>query len=106
MKERLLTIRETSEILGISEDEVSELVQRNEIPAYKIGGIYLRFRREQIEKLKGKFGDTLLRLQESEKLQRDEYTLSQKIKDLFYFYDFYILCSLIILFLLIFIIKG
>lgn len=106
MKERLLTVKEVSEILGISENKVSELVQRNEIPAYKIGGIYLRFKREQIEKLKGKLRDTFTKLQESEKSQRDEYTLSQKIKDFFYFYDFYILCSLIILILLILIIKG
>ena len=48
-EEKLLTIREVSLYLGISEKDVIELSENGTIPAYKIGGVYLRFKREQIQ---------------------------------------------------------
>lgn len=107
MEERLLTAKEASQILNISEDKVKELAEKGQIPAYKIGGIYLRFKREQIERLKDRF--ILPPKVEPKKISlnlEDNYTFFQKVKDFFYFYDFYILCFLIILLLLILIFKG
>ena len=40
-EEKLLTVREASLILGISEKEVLDLAESGAIPAYKIGGVYL-----------------------------------------------------------------
>jgi len=102
-EEKLITTKEVSEILGISEDKVSELAEKGEIPAYKIGGVYLRFKREQIEELKDQFEEKILRKNES---SSNNYKFQEKLKDFFYFYDFYILCFLIILLLLILIFRG
>ena len=51
-EEKLLTIREVSLYLGISEKEVIELAESQTIPAYRVGGVYLRFKRQQIEEFK------------------------------------------------------
>ena len=39
MHEKLLNIKEVAESLGLSEEEVKDLVSKGEIPAYKIGGV-------------------------------------------------------------------
>ena len=49
MTERLLTVRDVASILGISEKEVLDLAEDGKLPAYKIGGVYLRFNPGQIE---------------------------------------------------------
>lgn len=98
--EKLLTIREVSLILGISEQEVIELAQQGKIPAYKIGGVYLRFKREQIEEFKKRKikpdlpKNTPLDAGEPKPLEAG---FKDKIKDFFYFNDFYILAILLIL---------
>ena len=53
-EEKLLTIREVSLFLGISEKEVIDLAESQALPAYKIGGVYLRFKRQQIEEYRKK----------------------------------------------------
>ena len=49
MHEKLLNIKEVAEYLNLPEDMVKDLVTRGEIPAYKVGGILLRFKKEQVE---------------------------------------------------------
>lgn len=41
-EEKLWTVRDVSIFLGISEKEVIDLAESGAIPAYKIGGVYLR----------------------------------------------------------------
>ncbi|MFA5145108.1 MAG: helix-turn-helix domain-containing protein [Candidatus Omnitrophota bacterium] len=100
-EEKLLTVRDVSLILGISEKEVLDLAESGAIPAYKIGGIYLRFKKNQVQEYKssGKASlhkaDTPLR-----------YPLKDKLSDFCYFNDFYILTSLIIILLLAVIFWG
>lgn len=101
VEDKLITIKEVSEILGISEDEIKEFIEKGHLPAYKIGGIHLRFKREEIEKLKDKFSTGGRKNKTSNLRIKNNQTFSQKIKEFFYFYDFYILCFLIITLLLI-----
>ena len=49
MHDKLLNIKEVAEYLGVSEDGIRELVAKGEMPAYKVGGLLLRFKKEQIE---------------------------------------------------------
>ncbi len=49
MAEKLLTIREVAQKLGITEREVMELAESGNLPAYKVGGVYLRFKQEQVD---------------------------------------------------------
>ena len=98
-QEKLLTIREAASLLGVSEKEIIDLAQDGRIPAYKIGGVYLRFKRQQLEEYKEKFLSHLN--QEPE----EKYTLMEKISDFFYFNDFYMLAALIIVLILVIIFR-
>jgi excisionase family DNA binding protein len=92
MREKLLTTREASQILGISEKEIIDFASSGLIPHFKIGGEFLRFRREDILKVKEE-------IRRKYNLSLKKYTWRDKIKDFFYFNDFYIVSFLIILIL-------
>lgn len=95
-EQKLLTVREVSQILDISEREVLDLAENATLPAYKIGGEYLRFKRFQVEEFKKKSLNT-----KSHHLQN--YTTGERISDFFYFNDFYIF-SIILIALMLFVI--
>lgn len=96
-QDKLLTIREVAQELGIAESEVIGLAERGEIPAYKIGGVYLRFKSEHVQEAKQKIS----------KLAHVENhaSLVEKLQDFFYFNDFYIVSFLIIILMIIIIFK-
>ena len=96
MTEKLISVREAAELLGLSEKEIIDLVDEGEIPAYKIAGEFLRFRIEQIQKAKNR-----LKL----KTERESYAFGEKLSDFLYFNDFYILSVLLIIIILFFILK-
>lgn len=100
-EEKFLTVRDVSAILGISEKEVVDLAESGALPAYKIGGVFLRFKKEQIEDFR-KHHRPLSSKPETGK----DYPFKDKIRDFLYFNDFYILSFLIILLLLIIIFRG
>jgi len=100
-EEKLLTIREVSLFLGISEKEVIDLAENQTLPAYKIGGVYLRFKRHQVEDFKRQFK---LHLQKNRPVEKSG--LGEKVSDFFYFNDFYILSVLIITIILVIIFRG
>jgi excisionase family DNA binding protein len=121
MPEKLLSIKEVAEYLHLSEEEVKRLVDIGEIPAYKIGDTFLRFRKEQIDAIKSEISDFEEQEKPSESaaaaasgtthpytdLERDikrrepvtrqyDYTFFERIGDFFYFNDFYIISFIII----------
>jgi len=100
-EEKLLTVRDVSIILGISEKEVVDLAESGVIPGYKVGGVYLRFKKEQIQEFKKSGKQTLSKVQVEQK-----YTFNDKFSDFFYFNDFYLLALMIILLLLFIIFRG
>jgi len=100
-EEKLLTVRDVSIILGVSEKEVMDLAENGTIPAYKIGGVYLRFKREQIQQFKNSSHEFALRSH-----SHASYSIKDRVNDFFYFNDFYILTMLIILLLLFVIFRG
>lgn len=100
-EEKLLTIRDVSLILGISEKEVIDLAESQTIPAYRIGGVYLRFKPQQIEDYRQKHKQAV----DKNKLSQKSSSL-EKIKDFLYFNDFYIFSVLIIAVIIIIIFRG
>jgi len=100
-EEKLLTVREVSLLLGISEKDVLDFAQSGKIPAYKVGGTYLRFKREQIEEFK-----KTLKIPAGNSHHSSHYSLRERLNDLFYYNDFYILSGLIILIILLIIFQG
>ncbi len=99
-EEKLLTVREVSGLLGVSEKEVIDLAENGTIPAYKVGGVYLRFRNDQVQEYRKSLkSHALHRL-------KDKYPVNDRISDFFYFNDFYILSAVLIFLLLLIILRG
>jgi excisionase family DNA binding protein len=96
MKEKLLTTREASHYLGITEGEVIDLSEKGIIPAYKVGGVYLRFKKEQLDLIKDKIEPTI-------REASLRYSILDRLSDFFYYNDFYLLSVLIISILVYFI---
>jgi len=99
--EKLLTIRDVSLLLGISEKEVIDLSESGAIPAYKIGGVYLRFKRQQIEEYRRRSRPLTKKSGESQM-----YLLKDRVRDFLYFNDFYIVSALLITAILFVIFRG
>lgn len=99
-QEKLLNVRDVSIILGISEKEVMDLAESGQIPAYKVGGVYLRFKREQIEDFRKSF-----RPLETKHSTEQKHSFKDRVSDFLYFNDFYILSSLIIILILFIILR-
>ena len=132
MPEHLLNIKEVADYLGVSEEEVKRLVDIGEIPAYKIGDSFLRFRREQIDAVKAEIGDVEKKDPDRVEIKLDpkgkpthpytdmekdvktkepvaqqyDYTAAEKIRDFFYYNDFYILSAVIVAVLLLIILIS
>ena len=101
VEDKLLTIRDASLILGVSEQEVIDLAESGELPAYKVGGVYLRLKREQLEEFKKTHKGIL-----NTKATSEKPSFKEKLIDFLYFYDFYIFTVLIIILMLVIIFRG
>jgi len=133
MPEKLLSIKEVADYLKISEEEVKRLVDAGEIPAYRIGDTFLRFRKEQIDAIKSEISEIEEKEPEHAKApapgqkghpahpytqmereikrkepstRRYDYTITERVRDFFYFNDFYIFSFLLIVFLMYLIFKS
>jgi len=101
VEDKLLTIRDAALILSISEQVVIDLAESGELPAYKVGGVYLRFKREQLEEFK----KTHKGLSDTQ-IPSQNHSFKERLSDFLYFYDFYILTVLIIILMLVIIFRG
>ena len=108
MNEKLLTIEEVARHLGLSEKAVEELVKSGELPAYRIGGSLLRFKKEQLEIYRKRRNSGAMargqlspeRRQSIKTSDSAKYSFWEKLEDFLYYNDFYIL-SLILLILIV-----
>ena len=102
MAEKLLTVRDVSLILGVSEKEVMDLVDEKRLEAYKVGGVYIRFKEEQLAEFRKSFKSA----SKHKPVVEHKYALRDRISDFFYFNDFYILSFLVILLIMVVIFQG
>jgi len=98
MTSKLLTIREVASYFNITEKEVIDLAESGDIPAYKVGGVFLRFKKEQLDHIRHK-------VKPDQSLISIEGTHPERMRDFLYHYDFYILSLIIVFFLLYFIVR-
>jgi len=91
--DQFISVRETAQILGVSEKKVMDLVETGKLQAYRIANQFIRFKRGEVDGMKSA-GSVA-----AEVIQY-EYTSSERLQDFIYFYDYYIISGLIILFLL------
>ncbi len=99
--EKLLTVREVSALLGLSEREIIDLAESGKIPAYKIAGVYLRFKAEQIDEVRRVL---LPKIKPADK--KEPYSFKDRCLDFIYFNDFYIVSLAVIVAILVVIVKG
>jgi len=93
-EEKMLTVRDVSIMLGVSEKDVLDLTDNGTLPGYKVGGVYLRFKQEQVEQYKKKQG-----LLKPKAAKEELVGLGSRIQDFFYFNDFYIFALIFIILL-------
>ncbi|MDD3296255.1 MAG: helix-turn-helix domain-containing protein [Candidatus Omnitrophica bacterium] len=99
MKEKLLATREASHILGIPEKEIIALANNNIIPHFKVAGEFLRFRREDVLKIRPA-------IKKKYNIPEKQHRNLEKLREFIYFHDFYIVSTVIIVVLLWIIIKD
>jgi len=109
-EEKLLSLKAAAEYLGVTEKRLKELSNHGVVPAYRVAGLYLRFRKNQLEKLKGKITDIQNQYSEYQQARssfaRDvTYTAKDRLRDFWHFYDFYIISVVLIVAILFMIFK-
>jgi len=93
-EEKMLTVRDVAIMLEVSEKDVLDLAENGMIPGYKVGGVYLRFKKEQVEQYKS------IQSHLKPKPNKTETDgLVGRIRDFFYFNDFYIFALIFVLLL-------
>ena len=97
MMKKFLTSKEAADYLGIPEDELGKILEKEEVPSYKIGGIYTRFKVDDLDFYRRKIPNRAY--------QGKPRLASDRIKDFFYFNDFYIFLGIAIIAILYFIFK-
>lgn len=97
MMKKFLTSKEAAEYLAVSEDDLQKMVSDGNVPSYQIGGIYLRFRIDDL--------DSYCRKARKDIKNRHRGPMSDRIKDFFYFNNFYIFASIVVIIILYFIFK-
>ena len=98
MSSQYITVRETAQIMAVSEKKVMDLIESGNLQAYKIADQFLRLKRNEV-----------LNMVSSGKVVSENithsYTPSERVSDFFYFNDFYIV-SLVIVAVLLYIIFN
>ncbi len=100
-EEKLLTVRDVSVLLGVSEKDVLDLAEKGTLPAYKVGGVYLRFKKEQVEEYRKAHHNLHHKPEGKEKVG-----LQDKIRDFLYFNDFYIFAAILVILLGFLVYRG
>jgi excisionase family DNA binding protein len=97
MHDKLLTIKEAASELGVGEEELKRLTEEGKIPVYKVGGVFLRYDRNELDVAR-----EFLRRERSAAppvrrgpVLDEKPRFSDQLVDFLYFNDFYII-SLII----------
>lgn len=85
----MLTLDEVKKYLEVEQQEIEKFIRDGMLHAYKIGGVYIRFRKEEVLSLKY---DVILKKKKS----LNPVSVGQKILDFWRFNNFYIISVLLI----------
>ena len=86
----MLTLEEVRNYLEIDQQKVEDLIRRKKLNAYKIGGTYLRFRKEEVLNLRAESPAGKVKPEARP-------SVLSKISDFWRFNNFYIISILLIL---------
>ena len=90
---QFISVRETAQILAISEKKVMDLIEERKLQAYRIADKFLRLKKSEVLSLRYTGHVTTENRQFS-------YTSAERFRDFFYFNDFYILSAILTVLLL------
>ena len=90
---QFISVRETAQILEITENKVMELIEARQLQAYRIADKFLRLKKSDVLSLRNT-GSV------EKETESYPYTPNERLQDFFYYNDFYFVCSFVILFLL------
>jgi len=104
--DRLLTLPELAELLGITEDKIKKLVKAGRIPYYKIGGTFLRFKYSHLEQIKSELNCLYKETDSSEQIKGTSpisahssvsrnISFKDRLRDFWHFYDFYVIAVIL-----------
>ena len=102
--EKLWTTSEAAKFLGLQETDIERLVKDGKLTGYKLAGQFVRFKPDQIKALKdsgavrGAAPAPVAEATASEPWQ-------DRLRDLWYFYDFYLLSFVLLAALVIYLIS-
>lgn len=88
-----ISVRETAQILGVSEKKIMDLIEARKLQAYRIADKFLRLKKSDV-----------LGLRNAGTIKKENVTFNysgnERLWDFLYFYDFYIISCFIIVGLL------
>ena len=84
MSSQYITVRETAQIMAVSEKKVMDLIESGNLQAYKIADQFLRLKRNEVVNMISS-GQVI-----SENIAHS-YTSGERVRDFFYFNDFYLI---------------
>ena len=87
---QFISVRETSQILAITERMVMDLIEEGKLQAYRIADKFLRLKRAEVLILRNS-GDI------AKEHHEIEYTAGERIQDFFHYNNFYMLSITLIL---------
>ena len=90
---QFISVRETSQILAVTEKKVMDLVEEGKLQAYRIADKFLRLKRADVLKLRNT-GNV------AKENHQIPYTSSERVKDFFHYNNFYLLSTILVLVLL------
>jgi excisionase family DNA binding protein len=93
MSSQYITVRETAQILAVSEKKVMDLIESGNLQAYKIADQFLRLKRNEVVNIRST-GQVV-----SENII-PTYSMAERVQDFFYFNDFYLITLAVIAVLL------
>lgn len=88
--DQFVSVRESAQMLGVSEKKIMDMVESRQLQAYRIAGQFLRLKKSEVMNIQ-KSGDVAV-----ENVQFN-YTSKERLHDFFYYNDFYIASVIIIL---------
>ena len=89
MSSQYITVRETAQILTVSEKKVMDLIESGNLQAYKIADQFLRLKRNEVANI-------LSTGQVVSENASYSYTSGERVRDFFYFNDFYLISLAVI----------
>lgn len=105
--EKLFNLKSAAEYLKISQRKLEHFVKTGKLPAYKIGGSYLRFKKEDLESFKETaYGNRGLAVSnKKDGPLHVKHIFFDAARDFFYFNSFYIIAVIIAIIMVIIILR-